>query len=366
MVKREIWYDMRMVALEEQNNIMNLVLNKNYDRLVVNHGFRSEQTLPKRTSLVVHVEQMDQLDSVEDAIVLSEDLDILESAKSRGLKTALFRMIQTKEDLDFIYKKGEFYNFVAVYFYETTNIPLELLIAGFQKKGCTLLKFVHSAQEAEIVFGVMEKGSDGVILNAADIGEIQSMSLLAEKEMQTHLELEAGTVTGISHIGKGCRVCIDTTSILDNNEGMLIGSTSMGGILVSSETHHLPYMELRPFRVNAGAVHSYTYAFEHTRYLTELEAGTPIMAVNTEGRCREVYVGRAKTEIRPLLKIDVVSEKGQHINVIVQDDWHIRILGADNVVYNASEIKPGDKLLAYFCDGGRHVGLKIDEYLEEK
>ena len=33
-------------------------------------------------------------------------------------------------------------------------------------------------------------------------------------------------------------------------------------ILCVSETHPLPYMPTRPFRVNAGAIHSYTLAGE--------------------------------------------------------------------------------------------------------
>lgn len=35
-------------------------------------------------------------------------------------------------------------------------------------------------------------------------------------------------------------------------------------------------------------------------------------------------------------------------------------------MHNASAIKIGDELLAYFCEGGRHVGIKIDEFLEEE
>ena len=251
-------------------------------------------------------------------------------------------------------------------FYETTNIPLELLIAAFQKKNCVLMKFVNNVQDAEIVFGVMEKGSDGIIFTSREMMEIEQMSKLIEKANQVQLNLETGKVVDIKHIGMGCRVCVDTTSILDKNEGMLIGSTSTGGILISSETHHLPYMELRPFRVNAGAVHSYTWFFDETIYLSELKSGMQVMAVNTEGRGRAVSVGRKKMEIRPLLKIEVESKSGKRINVIVQDDWHIRILGPKGKVHNASAIKIGDELLAYFCEGGRHVGIKIDEFLEEE
>ena len=96
--------------------------------------------------------------------------------------------------------------------------------------------------------GLWKKGSDGIIFTSREMMEIEEMSKLIEKANQVQLNLETGKVVDIKHIGMGCRVCVDTTSILDKNEGMLIGSTSTGGILISSETHHLPYMELRPFR----------------------------------------------------------------------------------------------------------------------
>ncbi len=40
---------------------------------------------------------------------------------------------------------------------------------------------------------------------------------------------------------------------------MIIGSTGWGGIFVCSGTHYLPHMNLREFRVNIGAVHSYIW-----------------------------------------------------------------------------------------------------------
>ena len=47
-------------------------------------------------------------------------------------------------------KTVAFYDYVCVLFYETTNIPLELLIAAFTKKNCVLMKFVNNVQDAEI------------------------------------------------------------------------------------------------------------------------------------------------------------------------------------------------------------------------
>lgn len=54
------------------------------------------------------------------------------------------------------------------------------------------------------------------------------------------------------------------------------------------------------------------------------------------------------------------------MNVVVQDDWHIRIMSADGKPRNASTIKPGDELLSYICEPGRHVGVKVSETIIER
>jgi 3-dehydroquinate synthase II/3-amino-4-hydroxybenzoic acid synthase len=163
----------------------------------------------------------------------------------------------------------------------------------------------------------------------------------------------------------GVRGCIDTTGLMTKDEGMLVGSTSNGGILVCSETHYLPYMNLRPFRVNAGAVHSYVWMPNDTaEYISDLQAGSKVLCVNTKGETRELTVGRMKLEVRPLLLIKGIAA-GQPLSVFVQDDWHIRIMGADGKPKNANKIKPGDELLAYLCEPGRHVGVKVKETIQE-
>ena len=64
---------------------------------------------------------------------------------------------------------------------------------------------------------------------------------------------------------------------------MIVGSTSRGGLLVSSETHYLPYMVTRLFRVNAGAVHSYIFTPNgETQYLSELKSGSVVTIVDTK------------------------------------------------------------------------------------
>lgn len=173
-------------------------------------------------------------------------------------------------------------------------------------------------------------------------------------------------ITEVKHAGMGARACIDTTGLMNTAEGMLVGSTSLGGVFVCSETHYLPYMNLRPFRVNAGAVHSYIWMpNDRAEYLTDLRAGSKVLCVNTKGEARELTVGRVKIEIRPLLLIRGIAQK-QEINVIVQDDWHIRLMGADGQPKNATELKAGDCLLAYLSKPGRHVGIQVEETIIER
>ena len=58
-------------------------------------------------------------------------------------------------------------------------------------------------------------------------------------------------------VGMGDRVCVDTCSLLSEDEGLLVGSAAQGLFLVLSEAAQSGYVASRPFRVNAGPVHSY-------------------------------------------------------------------------------------------------------------
>jgi 3-amino-4-hydroxybenzoic acid synthase len=162
-------------------------------------------------------------------------------------------------------------------------------------------------------------------------------------------------------------VCIDTCTHFEEDEGMLVGSYAHGFILCCSETHPLPYMPTRPFRINAGALHSYVLGQDNrTNYLSELKAGSAALAVRADGRTRRVVVGRSKLESRPLLGIKASSEDGVEVNLIVQDDWHVRVLGPGGTVLNVTELKPGEELLGYVATDKRHVGWPVGEFCVEK
>jgi 3-amino-4-hydroxybenzoic acid synthase len=258
------------------------------------------------------------------------------------------------------------YNHMIVEFKDDTNIPLELILARLQDSSTYIIKKVINAEDGIVSMGVMERGSDGVVLANSMHQEIIDLAKKLEKQNSRKIKIVDAEILGIKHIDMGERACIDTTSMLKKDEGMIVGSTSRGGILIASEVHPLPYMNTRPFRVNAGAVHSYVWGPDNmVEYITDLRAGKEILCATINGEVRTVNVGRIKIEVRPLLLIEA-KVNDIKINVIVQDDWHMRVFSSKGEIINVTNLKPGDMVKAYVCEPGRHVGIKIEETIIEK
>ncbi|MFZ5942889.1 MAG: 3-dehydroquinate synthase II [Bacillota bacterium] len=361
-----IWFDGREISLERQD-IWGLINNSNIDKVLITPIQLKDGHFPLKTEFMIFIEDKAELEGIpKEEIVMSTNQQLLDLAKERGYKTCLSLFISNRDALEAAWQEAEKYDYAVVDFDLPTNIPLELIIARLQKDRTVLLKRETIFEGLQVALGVMEQGSDGVLLATSQLSEIIKTSDYLAGQAIHHIDLQHLVVTEVKHIGMGARACIDTTGLMTQDEGMLIGSTSNGGIFVCSETHYLPYMNLRPFRVNAGAVHSYVWMPEDkAEYLTDLKAGSKVLCINTQGETRELSVGRVKIEVRPLLLIKGEVEN-KEISVVVQDDWHIRIMGAEGKPLNATEIKPGTKLLAYSCEAGRHVGIKIKETIIEK
>ncbi|MBU2665135.1 3-dehydroquinate synthase II [Actinoplanes bogorensis] len=251
-------------------------------------------------------------------------------------------------------------------FADPTNIPMEIVLAAATRSPGTIITAAAGVDDALVHLSVLEHGPAGVLLTAPRPGDATRLARLV-RATSPKLDLVTLTVTGIRHVGAGERACVDTCSVLEPDEGILVGSWARALMLCVSETHPLPYMPTRPFRVNAGAVMSYTLAdATHTRYLSELEAGGTVLAVGADGRTRKVTVGRVKIETRPLLAIDATDPDGQPVNLIVQDDWHVRVLGPGGAVLNTTALTAGDEILGYRPGRERHVGYPIDELCHER
>ncbi len=179
--------------------------------------------------------------------------------------------------------------------------------------------------------------------------------------------LQLATITGIEDAGPGDRVCIDTTSLFRPGEGLLIGSTARGFCLVHAETIESEYVRARPFRVNAGAVHSYLFApGGKTRYLSELAAGAQVLAVHPDGVHRVVTVGRAKIERRPHTLVTWRTEDDQEGNAVLQTAETIRLVRPDGSPVAVTDLKEGDTILVHTETSARHFGMPVEEFLEER
>jgi 3-amino-4-hydroxybenzoic acid synthase len=254
----------------------------------------------------------------------------------------------------------------VLWFRDPTNIPLEIVLAAAADADGLIVTVVGDVDEAKVHTGVLEHGPGGVMLAPSAPGEAGRLRD-AVGEQSPDLPLVVLTVSGVTHAGMGERACVDTCTYLRKDEGILVGSRAKGMVLCVSETHPLPYMPTRPFRVNAGAIMSYTLTdHRRTHYLSELGAGSTVLAVSADGRTRRVTVGRVKIETRPLLSIDAHTSTGEQVNLIVQDDWHVRILGPGGAVLNSTHLRAGDQILGHLPSAERHVGYPIDELCYEQ
>jgi 3-amino-4-hydroxybenzoic acid synthase len=255
--------------------------------------------------------------------------------------------------------------YTLVHFADPTKIPLEIVLAAADRSSGQLVTAVADLEEAGIVLDVLERGSDGLMLTPRDAGDVFALARLLTAQAPK-LELTTLIVDAIAHHGLGDRVCVDTCTHFAEDEGILVGSYSSGFILCCSETHPLPYMPTRPFRVNAGALHSYVLGDDNrTNNISELRSGSTVLAVGADGRARRVIVGRAKLESRPLLTITAHAVDGTAVSLTVQDDWHVRVLGPGGKVRNVTELAAGDELLGYLATDQRHVGYPIGEFCRE-
>jgi 3-dehydroquinate synthase II len=243
-----------------------------------------------------------------------------------------------------------------------TIIPIENLLA---RRGKNILVQVENSEQAQLMVEILEKGVDGVVLNTTDINEIKKTAEIIQG-ISEEIELVTATITAFKQLGMGDRACLDTCTQMNLGEGMLVGNTASGFFLVHSESIDNPYVDSRPFRVNAGAVHAYTLApGGKTKYLADLKAGDEVMIVNFEGKSQTAYLGRNKIEKRPMMLIEA-EVKGQPVSLVLQNAETIRLVDPEGKAVSITSIKPGDKVLTHIEKGGRHFGMEVEETLIER
>ncbi|MFV8780960.1 3-dehydroquinate synthase II [Microbulbifer sp. SA54] len=378
-----LWYDSRVLdslSAEERKAIVQRLGQGRYNGVVLyGDNFESlDQGVSPRLQRVLHLENRQEWQKFAEllesdagkkqiSVISSQQADVLACAREAGYRTSLRMHVDNAASLHASFHQGMHYDHLMVSFKDPTNIPLELVIAELHKTNTVLLKEVHQdVDDAVIALGVLELGSDGVLASFTTMEQFDRFASKMDAQDSPKIDIQVGTIDRITHLGLGYRACIDTTHMFNPDEGILVGSTSTGGLLCCPEVFHLPYMELRPFRINAASVHSYVFqSNDRTAYISELRAGSQLTTVNSRGETRQVYVGRTKTEIRPLLLIEASFPENRKVNIIMQDDWHVRIFSDQAKPLNVTELKPGDRVLGFGTEPGRHVGVKVDEHIIE-
>lgn len=245
-----------------------------------------------------------------------------------------------------------------------TIIPLENLIARIGEE-TDLIAGVTTAEEAKTAFETLELGSDGVLLDSDDPDEIRKTVEVRDEAERESLDLVWAEVTEVERTGMADRVCVDTGTIMDHDEGMLVGSMARGLFFVHAETAKSPYVASRPFRVNAGAVHAYARTPDGgTVYLSELESGDEVQLIDTNGSTREAIVGRVKIEKRPMFRISADYE-GDRVTTLLQNAETIKVHTREGRTA-VTDLEPGDEMLIYYEDTARHFGEAVEESIIEK
>jgi len=281
-------------------------------------------------------------------------------------KTGKFLTIESKFDVDRALGLAGKVDFVLVAARDWKVIPLENLIAEYQGARTKLLAQVATAADARLFLETLQTGVDGVVFDVHDDRELSEAVKLLSQARKVEIPVSEGKVIRIDSLGSGDRVCVDTCTMLGVGEGMLIGSQAMGMLLVHSESKHNQYAAPRPFRVNAGAVHSYIMmADRSTKYLSELSAGDEVLAVDVRNQTQNVVVGRVKIEKRPLVLVEVEAAS-RRFNVILQNAETVCLVSGGAPV-SIVDIKVGDPVSVWVGEGeGRHFGKSIKENILEK
>ena len=239
-------------------------------------------------------------------------------------------------------------------------IPVENLLAQSDNVAVE----TASLDEARLAAGILERGVQTVVVLPEGLGDLKR--IVAElKISQGQLALQTAEITRVQPVGLGHRVCVDTLSLLQRGQGMLVGNSSAFTFLVHAETEHNEYVAARPFRINAGAVPAYAQLPEdRTSYLAELRAGQDVLIVGADGATSLAAVGRVKVEVRPMLLVE--ARVGDDVGaVFLQNAETIRLTAPDGTPLSVVNLRKGDEVLCRTDQAGRHFGMRISEDIRE-
>lgn len=339
---KEIWVEISPgISKSEKEAILNLAKN--------NCDFIIKNDILENISSNINVILLDVLDE-----------NRIKQLKSENKKIAYKVAIRGKEDENVAASAaGLFVDYIILTCLDWCVIPLENLIAKTRGKS-KIIAEVQNFKDAKLVLEALELGADGVLLKTSNSDELRKTIDLVKKG-NLKLKLIPAKIVKIKQIGTGARVCVDTCALMAKDEGMLVGVQSSGFFLIEAEVTENPYVQSRPFRVNAGSLSMYTFgSLDRTRYLSDLKAGEEVLIVNKNGEVRIADVGRVKIELRPLILVEAEAQ-GKRIKVILQNAETIRVISVNDSI-PVTDLKANDEVLVHLAkSGGRHFGIAVEK-----
>tara|TARA_B100000902_G_scaffold75372_1_gene80207 strand:+ start:3013 stop:3966 length:954 start_codon:yes stop_codon:yes gene_type:complete len=254
-----------------------------------------------------------------------------------------------------------------------TMIPLENLVSMSQGSGTRISVAIDKIVDLNGAAFALEHGVDAILLPASDNELWDAAAIIASQKNPTNeqsstvIEIDTARIFSIDSSGVGERVCIDLIERLDIGEGMVIGSNASLLALVHGETIESQFVPSRPFRVNAGSIHSYVLMSDNsTRYLSELKAGDEVAVISSSGHRRKSIIGRLKIERRPFLIIRFKTKNGDTGQIILQQAETVRLIDKLGKALSVTDLNINDEIIIRQQNQMRHIGKALEGEMTEK
>ena len=254
-----------------------------------------------------------------------------------------------------------------------TMIPLENLVSISKGSGTKISVAIDKIIDLNGAAFALEHGVDALLLPASNSElwdaavEIASKKDSVNKKFSTPVGIDTAEIYSIDSSGVGERVCIDLIERLEVGEGMVIGSNASLLALVHGETIESQFVPTRPFRVNAGSVHSYVLMSDNsTKYLSELKAGDEVSVISSSGGIRKCIIGRLKIERRPFLIIRFRTKNDEVGQIILQQAETVRLIDKYGNALSVTDLKINDEIIIRQQNQMRHIGKALEGEMDEK
>ena len=251
-----------------------------------------------------------------------------------------------------------------------TMIPLENLIACSRGTQTRIAAAIDKEIEISGAAFALGGGVDAILIPASLLNKairfLEDRWTKEDPPENIAIDPREARIISLESAGVGERVCIDLTRRITEGQGAATGSISGKLCLIHGETISSEYVPDRPFRINAGAIHSYILMADgRTRYMSELETGDEIAILSSPGNIETAVVGRLKIEMRPLLvvRFEISGEEGQ---AVVQQAETVRFVSPTGIAVSVTDAKPGDKITVFTDYRVRHMGIPLDGRMVEK